>query len=182
MATQTVPARTEVPGGGPATEFDLEVLTEELTVRELLRAGWADAPEVEEEGGGEGVRFRYAPGSSLREVARELERQLYQHLFFATKGDFERMAARLLAGEDPTAARRVRLTPKRDAAARGPGRAAGQRVDRPGSGGGGVRPHAPWPRRARRRVGAPRRRGPSAASPTWSSGPARSRPTRRPSR
>ena len=38
MATQTVPARTEVPGGGPATEFDLEVLTEELTVRELLRA------------------------------------------------------------------------------------------------------------------------------------------------
>lgn len=38
MATQTVPARTEVPGAGPAVEFDLEVLTEELTVRELLRA------------------------------------------------------------------------------------------------------------------------------------------------
>jgi len=76
-------------------------------VRELLEASWA------EPAGGSGAAEAFAPEleprGSLREVARDLERQLFLRLFRETGGDFEAMAARLLDGDPAANARRVRL-------------------------------------------------------------------------
>jgi DNA-binding NtrC family response regulator len=49
------------------------------------------------------------PASSLHAVARQLERDHYERLFEETKGDFARMARRLLGVADAAAARKVRL-------------------------------------------------------------------------
>jgi DNA-binding NtrC family response regulator len=77
-------------------------------VRELLGGGaslvsaQADAPRRE---GGFSVR----PRKALRDVARDLERQLFERLYRETDGDFDAMAKTLLDGDDPAAARKVRL-------------------------------------------------------------------------
>jgi two-component system nitrogen regulation response regulator GlnG len=73
--------------------------------RELLGASWrAPSPALEREGG-----FAIEPRAGLHEVARDLERQLFERLFSETDGDFAKMAARLLEGDDPSNARKVRL-------------------------------------------------------------------------
>ncbi|AKF07980.1 sigma-54-dependent transcriptional regulator [Sandaracinus amylolyticus] len=77
-------------------------------IRELLGAL---APDETPSGKGPRVAaaFDVRPGATLHEVARSLEAQLYERLFVETKGDFDAMAKRLLAGRDPSGARRVRL-------------------------------------------------------------------------
>ena len=76
-------------------------------VRELLDASWA-AP-AERAAGASGWTPELGPKPSLREVSRDLERQLYARLFRETGGDFEAMARRLLDGDGALNARRVRL-------------------------------------------------------------------------
>ncbi len=76
-------------------------------VRELLDASWSEAdpdPASEQAGG-----LLLEPRPALRDVARELERRLYERLFRETGGDFEAMAGRLLLGDPRVNARRVRL-------------------------------------------------------------------------
>ena len=76
-------------------------------VRDLLSSGWdpgATGPDSERAGG-----FEVRPRAQLRDVARDLERQLFVRLYKETGGDFEAMAKRLLEGDDPAAARKVRL-------------------------------------------------------------------------
>jgi hypothetical protein len=53
--------------------------------------------------------MRLQSRSGLREVARDLERQLYEQLYRASDGDFQAMAKRLLGIGTAAAARRVRL-------------------------------------------------------------------------
>ena len=74
-------------------------------VRELLSAGNLGA------GGESGAELglRLHPHTSLRKVAQDLERQLYERLFRETDGDFVAMARRLSGGGSAVAARRVRL-------------------------------------------------------------------------
>ena len=69
-------------------------------------AGWRPPQEEGERRAG-GLSFR--PRAQLRDVARDLERQLFVRLFKETGGDFEAMAERLLEGDDPGAGRKVRL-------------------------------------------------------------------------
>ncbi len=57
----------------------------------------------------QGLYVRLSPGTSLKQVARDAEKQLYAELFEETKGDFGKMAQRLLKGDAETNARRVRL-------------------------------------------------------------------------
>jgi hypothetical protein len=75
-------------------------------VRELLGGGWQSAaqPAERREGG-----FVLTPRAALRDVARDLERQLFARLFREHDGDFDAMARVLLEGDDPAAARKVRL-------------------------------------------------------------------------
>ncbi len=73
-------------------------------VRDLLPAHRPAEEGVTERGG-----FEVRPRAALRDVARDLERQLYEWLFRETDGDFQRMAERLLEGTDPSAGRKVRL-------------------------------------------------------------------------
>ncbi|HJL14061.1 MAG TPA: hypothetical protein RMH99_00325, partial [Sandaracinaceae bacterium LLY-WYZ-13_1] len=75
-------------------------------VRELLGAGWRgdDEPPTSRAGG-----FEVRPRAQLRDVARDLERQLFERLFRETGGDFAAMAERLLEGGDPANERKVRL-------------------------------------------------------------------------
>jgi DNA-binding NtrC family response regulator len=47
--------------------------------------------------------------TTLRQVSRDLERQLYEQLYRSSNGDFSAMAKRLLGSGTATAARRVRL-------------------------------------------------------------------------
>lgn len=71
-------------------------------VRELLGAsptGTTSSP----------VGFKTGPRNTLREVARDLERQLYAQLFVATSGDFDAMARALLSKATEADGRRVRL-------------------------------------------------------------------------
>ncbi|MFK7987916.1 MAG: sigma-54-dependent transcriptional regulator [Sandaracinaceae bacterium] len=72
-------------------------------VRDLLTG---HAPRVETAAAGQ---FEVRPRAQLRDVARDLERQLFERLYRETGGDFAAMAARLLEGADEGAARRVRL-------------------------------------------------------------------------
>ena len=72
-------------------------------VRELLETSWV-APGVEPPRAVGSV----APQPHLKDVARQLERELFERLFAETEGDFEAMAARLLEGDPATNARRVR--------------------------------------------------------------------------
>jgi DNA-binding NtrC family response regulator len=74
-------------------------------VRELLGA----SPAAASSGGSDAVSFRTGPRATLRDVARDLERQLYAQLFVSTGGDFDAMARALLARATEADARRVRL-------------------------------------------------------------------------
>jgi DNA-binding NtrC family response regulator len=76
-------------------------------VRELLARSWAGAPAAS--AAGDGFRPALTPQSSLRDVARDMERQLYEALFRATGGDFAAMADALLSGDPKANARKVRL-------------------------------------------------------------------------
>ncbi len=73
-------------------------------VGELLASSWlgpeADVPTATTD---------VTPRDQLRDVSRELERALFMRLFRETRGDFERMAARLLTGDPTENARRVRM-------------------------------------------------------------------------
>ena len=60
-------------------------------------------------GAGADVTLGFRPRPTLHQVARELERQLYQQLFTTCDGDFTAMARRLLGSASATAARKVRL-------------------------------------------------------------------------
>jgi DNA-binding NtrC family response regulator len=53
--------------------------------------------------------FVVRPRGALRDVARDLERQLFERLYRECGGDFEAMARALLEGEDPAAGRKVRM-------------------------------------------------------------------------
>jgi len=75
-------------------------------VRELLGAS---IPEGGDEASTRAGGFDVRPRPQLRDVARGLERQLFLQLYHATKGDFAAMAERLLEGDDPGHARKVRL-------------------------------------------------------------------------
>jgi DNA-binding NtrC family response regulator len=55
------------------------------------------------------IALTLAPRPSLRQAARELERQLYERLFDETRGDFAEMARRLTGRASTAAARQVRL-------------------------------------------------------------------------
>jgi DNA-binding NtrC family response regulator len=86
-------------------------------VRELLDGGWPDRPENHDPLGVAPPEPSREPRSTrearprhalLRDVARELEKELFARLFDETGGDFEAMAARLLQGDPSTNARRVR--------------------------------------------------------------------------
>ncbi|MBX3251014.1 MAG: sigma-54-dependent Fis family transcriptional regulator [Myxococcales bacterium] len=70
-------------------------------VRDLVSRGW---PAAAAQGPGE-----LTPRAQLRDVARDLERALFERLYAETDGDFEAMAARLLDGDATANARRVRL-------------------------------------------------------------------------
>jgi DNA-binding NtrC family response regulator len=75
-------------------------------VRDLLGAAWvADKEENATRLGGLDVR----PRAQLRDVARDVERQLYLQLYRSCAGNFTAMARRLLEEDDPSAARKVRL-------------------------------------------------------------------------
>jgi DNA-binding NtrC family response regulator len=75
-------------------------------VRELLGSGWEaeSTPAGKREGG-----FVIQPRAQLRDVSRDIERQLFSRLFQDHQGDFDAMAKALLTGDDPAAARKVRL-------------------------------------------------------------------------
>ncbi|MCA9605197.1 MAG: hypothetical protein KC619_06365, partial [Myxococcales bacterium] len=74
-------------------------------IRELLGgARGSESPDATRAGG-----FEIRPRAQLRDVARDLERQLFVRLYRETKGDFDAMAARLLEDPDEGAARKVRL-------------------------------------------------------------------------
>lgn len=75
-------------------------------VRELLSAAWRgdEGERVTHTGG-----FEVRPRAQLRDVARDIERQLFLRLYQETKGSFTAMAEHLLEGDDPGAARKVRL-------------------------------------------------------------------------
>ncbi|MCU1276735.1 MAG: Transcriptional regulator, partial [bacterium] len=60
-------------------------------------------------GGGATVALQLEARAGLRQVAQDLERQLYEQLFSASDGDFVAMARRLLGVATPAAARKVRL-------------------------------------------------------------------------
>jgi DNA-binding NtrC family response regulator len=72
-------------------------------VRRLMASAAPDA------GSGATVSLRLQARSGLRQVARDLERQLYDQLYRASDGDFAAMAKRLLGIGTAAAARRVRL-------------------------------------------------------------------------
>ncbi|MGE0786027.1 MAG: sigma-54-dependent transcriptional regulator [Sandaracinaceae bacterium] len=75
-------------------------------IRELLGAGLITTSSGMP---AQTAAFTITPRSQLRDVARDLERQLFVRLYRETDGDFDRMAERLLSGDDPSAARKVRL-------------------------------------------------------------------------
>jgi DNA-binding NtrC family response regulator len=76
-------------------------------VRRLLSASLpATAPNGTS---GAAVTLGLRPRPTLHQVARELERQLYDQLFAACDGDFAAMARRLLGAGSIAAARKVRL-------------------------------------------------------------------------
>jgi DNA-binding NtrC family response regulator len=72
-------------------------------IRRLLTGAAPDAAR------GATVSLRLQTRATLRQVARELERQLYDDLYRASDGDFPAMAKRLLGVDTAAAARRVRL-------------------------------------------------------------------------
>ena len=78
-------------------------------MRELLASSWADPTREAPEARRGQIVLDLAPQATLHGTARSLEAQLYQRLYTETQGDFAEMARRMLAGADPTAARRVRL-------------------------------------------------------------------------
>lgn len=75
-------------------------------VGELLERSWV-APEGRAAASPEPGAIE--PRAQLKEVARDLEKALFERLFEETDGDFEAMAARLLEGDPADNARRVRL-------------------------------------------------------------------------
>lgn len=72
-------------------------------VRDLLARSWVSTEE------GRAPTSEVVPRPHLRDVARDLERALFERLFRETEGDFRAMAARLLEGDPEDNARRVRL-------------------------------------------------------------------------
>jgi DNA-binding NtrC family response regulator len=72
-------------------------------VRELVAGSWESAPARAS------AAAAVEPGATLRQVAQELERKLYQKLYAECAGDFAAMAKRLLTGNAAANARRVRL-------------------------------------------------------------------------
>lgn len=74
-------------------------------LRDLLRESGDGRPDAPEDGWKLEVAVR--SGDTLNKVAQDVERQYFQAMFFATKGDFQEMA-RLLMG-DPDCARKVQL-------------------------------------------------------------------------
>ncbi len=71
-------------------------------VRELIEASWIPSAKPS-------APSAVEPREHLRDVSRGLERDLFVKLFFECDGDFERMAKRLLLGDDAANAKRVRL-------------------------------------------------------------------------
>lgn len=75
-------------------------------VRDLLGASWGAPSSTPKK---DAFSFQVQPRPGLHEVARDLERQLFERLFHETDGDFAKMAAHLLDGDSATDARKVRL-------------------------------------------------------------------------
>lgn len=80
-------------------------LLSELLDATLLEPGIAPAAGEQDER----IALRLQRASSLREVSRTLERELFERLFSETGGDYVQMAARLLSGDPQLNARRVQL-------------------------------------------------------------------------
>ena len=76
-------------------------------VSQLLDRSWVAPAEAIDADGVAVAAVR--PRAQLKEVARDLETQLFERLFEETDGDFEAMAERLLEGDPAENARRVRL-------------------------------------------------------------------------
>lgn len=78
-------------------------------VRELLGAFRLENAHPNGASPRDHTSLRVRPHTSLHEFAKSLEVQVYEKLFAETNGDFSVMAQRLLEGDDPANARRVRL-------------------------------------------------------------------------
>ncbi len=90
-------------GAGATAAAPLVIPVPAQSIRRLMIGAAPDA------GGGALVSLRLRAHPGLGQVARDLERQLYQELHRASDGDFAVMAGRLLGVGTPAAARRVRL-------------------------------------------------------------------------
>jgi two-component system nitrogen regulation response regulator GlnG len=73
------------------------------TIRRLMTGAAAN------EAPGATVELRLCANRGLRNVARDLERQLYEELYRKSDGDFAAMAKQLLGAATPATARKVRL-------------------------------------------------------------------------
>jgi DNA-binding NtrC family response regulator len=94
---------------GRTTTVDWSIPLSARMVRELLSGGWGRevARAITEDEADDEVPV--APRGTLHEVARDLERRLYERLFTHTGGSFEKMAETLLEDSSAEAARKVRL-------------------------------------------------------------------------
>ena len=115
VVTATVSAlsdaiRAAEEGRGATAEAARTIPIPSRLVRELLEASWTEPVELTNRpGAGSATVSAPGPQPALRDVARDMERQLYEHLYRDTGGDFVAMARRLLAGDPQANARRVRL-------------------------------------------------------------------------
>ncbi|MCP4599168.1 MAG: sigma-54-dependent Fis family transcriptional regulator [Proteobacteria bacterium] len=77
-------------------------------IRELLDASWVrDEPENSSKE--QGLRVKISPQDNHRSTIRDVERQIFKHLFYERGGDFYKMAARLVRGDPKANERSVRL-------------------------------------------------------------------------
>ena len=95
-------------GRGASGEAARTIPIPSRLVRELLEASWTEPTGPARVLEAAAVTAN-GPKPTLRDVARDLERQLYERLYRETRGDFEAMARRLLDGDPAANARRVRL-------------------------------------------------------------------------
>ncbi len=78
-------------------------------IRDLLEAGRTDGPAMGPPPEGNSVQLALQPAETVSGTMRHMERQVFEQLFEQTDGDFNAMANRLLTGDAPTNARRIRL-------------------------------------------------------------------------
>lgn len=95
--------------GGSATIPIPERLVDELIAGSWVSPATRRTPLADGEAERQPGHVTVQPRARLRDVARDLERDLFERLYDETGGDFGAMAARLLDGDPAGNARRVRL-------------------------------------------------------------------------